>query len=133
MEKNRYLKYFNINNNQYWFEVLDPEEYDDKGYSIGWGVGDIKDDNVSKFNRTDRYEQFKISTEVKKLFTEWINDNKPNKFYFSVPGEKRMNIYLHFLEKLLMNRYKYEFYKIEGSKPFDLKESSEYNVIFTKI
>ena len=90
-----YLKYFDINDNQYWFEVRDTK--DEKGYSVGWGVGNIEDDDISKFNRTDRHEQFKIFGEVKKLFTEWFNNNNhPDKFYFSVPGEKRMNIYINF-------------------------------------
>ena len=30
-----YIKYFNINDNKYWFEIRDPK--DNKGYSIGWG------------------------------------------------------------------------------------------------
>jgi len=124
-----YLKYFDINDNQYWFEVRDPK--DEKGYSVGWGVGNIEDDDISKFNRTDRHEQFKIFGEVKKLFTEWFNNNHPDKFYFSVPGEKRMNIYINFLEDILENEYEYEIQKTDY-KPFDLKEQNVYYVLFKK-
>lgn len=125
-----FLKYFNINNNRYWFEVRDPK--DDKGYSVGWGVGNIEDDNISKFNRTDRHEQFKIFSEVKVLFKKWFDDNKPDSFYFSVPGEKRMNIYLNSLKDLVGDKYQYEVVKTDY-KPFDLKEKTVYYVTFKKI
>ena len=124
-----FLKYFDINQNKYWFEVRDPK--DDKGYSIGWGVGDINDDNLSKFNRTNRNEQFKIFTEVKKLFNDWFNKERPSKFYFSVPGEKRMNIYINFLKETLGDEYEYDIQKTDY-KPFDLKETNVYYVIFKK-
>lgn len=122
-----FLKYFNVNDNQYWFEIRDPK--DDKGYSVGWGVGNIEDDNLSKFNRTDRNEQFKIFSEVKKLFIEWFNENQPNNFYFSVPGEKRMNIYISFLQDIIGDKYEYEIQKTDY-KPFDLKEQNVYYVLF---
>ena len=91
-----YLEYFHINNNKYWFEVRDPK--DDKGYSIGWGVGDIKDDNFSKFDRTNRNEQFLIFSKVKEYFKKWFEKNQPDNFNFSVPGEKRLNIYLNYIK-----------------------------------
>jgi hypothetical protein len=122
-----FLKYFNVNDNKYWFEVRDPK--DDKGYSVGWGVGNIEDDNISKFNRTDRNEQFKIFSEVKKLFINWFNENKPDSFYFSVPGEKRMNIYISFLNDIIGDDYEYEIQKTDY-KPFDLKENNVYYVLF---
>lgn len=122
-----FLKYFNVNDNKYWFEVRDPK--DNKGYSVGWGVGNIEDDNISKFNRTDRNEQFKIFSEVKKLFINWFNENKPDSFYFSVPGEKRMNIYISFLNDIIGDDYEYEIQKTDY-KPFDLKENNVYYVLF---
>jgi hypothetical protein len=124
-----FLHYFDVNDNKYWFEVRDPK--DEKGYSVGWGVGNIDDDNISKFNRTDRYEQFKIFAEVKKLFKEWFDKNKPNKFYFSVPGEKRMNIYIQNIIQIVGNDYEYTIEKTEY-KPFDLKEKNVYYVTFRK-
>jgi hypothetical protein len=124
-----FLHYFDVNDNKYWFEVRDPK--DEKGYSVGWGVGNIDDDNISKFNRTDRYEQFKIFAEVKKLFKEWFDKNKPNKFYFSVPGEKRMNIYIQNIIQIVGNDYEYAIEKTEY-KPFDLKEKNVYYVTFKK-
>lgn len=124
-----YLKDFYVNDNKYWFEVRDPK--DDKGYSIGWGVGNINDDDISKFNRTDRNEQFKVFSEVSKLFIEWFNENKPNDFYFSVPGEKRMRIYIANLEKIIGNEYEYEIIRT-NYKPFDLKEDNVYYVVFKK-
>ena len=94
------------------------------------GVGNLEDDNISKFNRTDRHEQFKIFSEVKKLFYDWLDDNKPDNFYFSVPGRKRMNIYLKFiLDKT--SDYDYEIVKT-NYKPFDLMEDTVYYVIFNK-
>lgn len=123
-----YIKDFYVNKNKYWFEVRDPNE---KGYSIGWGVGNISDDNISKYNRTDRNEQFKVFSEVEKLFTEWFNDNKPDKFYFSVPGEKRMRIYINSLLKIIGEQYQYNIEKTEY-KPFDLKEDTVYYVYFNK-
>jgi hypothetical protein len=125
-----YLKDFYIDSNKYWFEVRDPK--DDKGYSVGWGVGNIDDDNLSKFNRTDRHEQFKVFSEVNKLFLKWFYENKPDTFYFSVPGEKRMRIYINSLEKIVGNEYEYEIQKTDY-KPFDLKEKNVYYVIFRKI
>jgi len=125
-----YLKDFFIDKNKYWFEVRDPK--DEKGYSVGWGVGNIGDDNISKFNRTDRYEQFKVFAEVKKLFIEWFKNNNPSTFYFSVPGEKRMNIYIKFIMELLGNKYKYVIEKTDY-KPFDLKEKNVYYVVFNKV
>ena len=122
-----FLKYFNVNDNKYWFEVRDPK--DNKGYSVGWGVGNIEDDNISKFNRTDRNEQFKIFSEVKKLFINWFNENKPDSLYFSVPGEKRINIYISFLNDIIGDDYEYEIQKTDY-KPFDLKENNVYYVLF---
>jgi hypothetical protein len=124
-----FLKYFNVNNNQYWFEVRDPK--DGMGYSVGWGVGNIEDDNISKFNRTDRHEQFKVFSEVKKLFKEWFIKNNPDNFYFSVPGEKRMNIYINSLKDIIGNGFEYEIQKTDY-KPFDLKEKNVYYVKFKK-
>jgi len=121
---------FTVNDNKYWFEVRDT--YTENGYSIGWGSGDIDDDNYSKFGRTDRNEQFLIFKEVKKLFTEWFNKNKPDKFYFSVPGEKRMNIYINYLTQVIGSDYTY---KIEETNypPFDRREKKVYYVKFSKI
>lgn len=124
-----YLKYFDVNHNLYWFEVRDPK--DEKGYSVGWGVGNIGDDDISKFNRTDRHEQFAIFAEVKKLFAEWFYKNRPNRFYFSVPGEKRMNIYIGFLKNILGDEYEYEI-RDTDYKPFDLREQNVYYVLFRK-
>ena len=124
-----FLKYFNVNDNKYWFEVRDPK--DEKGYSIGWGVGNIEDDNISKFNRTERHEQFQIFSEVKKIFKEWFLENQPDTFYFSVPGEKRMNIYLNFLEDIIGDEYQYKIEKTDY-KPFDLKETNVYYVTFNR-
>jgi hypothetical protein len=124
-----FLKYFDVNDNKYWLEVRDPK--DDKGYSVGWGVGNIEDDNLSKFNRTDRHEQFKIFAEVKRLFTDWFLENKPDSFYFSVPGEKRMNIYINFLKDIIGDNYQYEIEKTDY-KPFDLKEKNVYYVTFKR-
>jgi hypothetical protein len=124
-----FLKYFNVNNNQYWFEVRDPK--DEMGYSVGWGVGNIEDDNISKFNRTDRHEQFKVFSEVKNLFKEWFLKNNPDNFYFSVPGEKRMNIYINTLKDIIGDNFKYEIQKTDY-KPFDLKEKNVYYVKFKK-
>jgi hypothetical protein len=124
-----YLKNFFVDSNKYWFEVRDPK--DDKGYSVGWGVGNVDDDNLSKFNRTDRHEQFKVFSEVSKLFIDWFNKNKPTTFYFSVPGEKRMRIYINSLTKIIGNDYKYEIQNTDY-KPFDLKETKVYYVIFKK-
>ncbi len=124
-----YLKDFYIDSNKYWFEVRDPK--DDKGYSVGWGVGNIDDDNISKFNRTDRHEQFKVFSEVNKLFLKWFYENKPDTFYFSVPGEKRMRIYINALTKIIGDEYKYEIEKT-NYKPFDLKEKNVYYVVFRK-
>lgn len=123
-----FVRKFKVNNNQYWFEVRDPK--DEKGYSVGWGVGDLKDDNISKFNRTDRFEQFKIFKEVKKYFMEWFRRNNPDTFYFSVPGEKRMRIYMNFIDKFLSN-YSSEIIKTEYD-PFDLKEDNVYYVVYRK-
>lgn len=124
-----YLKYFNVNSNKYWFEVRDPK--DEKGYSVGWGVGNIEDDNKSKFDRTDRHEQFKIFSEVKILFKKWFEQNSPSNFYFSVPGEKRMNIYIKYLKEIIGNGYSYEIQKT-NYKSFDSREKSVYYVIFKK-
>lgn len=124
-----YLKSFYVNDNKYWFEVRDPK--DEKGYSVGWGVGDIQDDNLAKFNRTDRFEQFKIFAEIKKLFTKWFAENHPDTFYFSVPGEKRMRIYINFIKEVAPD-YKHEIIKTDY-KPFDLKEKNVYYVVFRKI
>jgi hypothetical protein len=124
-----FLKYFNVNDNKYWFEVRDPK--DEKGYSIGWGVGNIEDDNISKFNRTERHEQFQIFSEVKKIFKEWFLENQPDTFYFSVPGEKRMNIYLNFLEGIIGDEYQYKIEKTDY-KSFDLKEKNVYYVTFNR-
>ena len=125
-----YIRDFYINDNKYWFEVRDPKD-DGKGYSVGWGVGSAIDDNISKFNRTDLHEQFKVFGEVKKLFLEWFNKEVPNKFYFSVPGEKRMNIYINFLKDILGNDYEYHIEKTDY-KPFDLKEQTVYYVNFER-
>jgi hypothetical protein len=124
-----FLKYFNVNDNKYWFEVRDAK--DDKGYSVGWGVGSIEDDNISKFNRTDRHEQFKIFSEVKKLFKDWFLKHNPESFYFSVPGEKRMNIYINSLKDIIGDDFEYEIEKTEY-KPFDLREQNVYYVKFKK-
>ena len=124
-----FLKYFNVNDNKYWFEVRDAK--DDKGYSVGWGVGSIEDDNISKFNRTDRHEQFKIFPEVKKLFKDWFLKHNPESFYFSVPGEKRMNIYINSLKDIIGDDFEYEIEKTEY-KPFDLREQNVYYVKFKK-
>jgi hypothetical protein len=124
-----YLKDFYVDTNKYWFEVRDPK--DDKGYSVGWGVGNIDDDNISKFNRTDRHEQFKVFSEVNKLFLKWFYENKPDTFYFSVPGEKRMRIYISGLTKIIGDEYEYEIQET-NYKPFDLKEKNVYYVIFRK-
>lgn len=124
-----FLKYFNVNDNKYWFEVRDPK--DDKGYSIGWGVGNIEDDNISKFNRTDRHEQFKIFSEVKRLFKDWFLKHNPESFYFSVPGEKRMNIYINSLKDIIGDNFEYEIEKTDY-KPFDLREQNVYYVKFKK-
>jgi len=72
-----------------------------------------------------------IAAEVKKLFTDWFNKEKPSKFYFSVPGEKRMNIYINFLKETLGDEYEYDIQKTDY-KPFDLKETNVYYVIFKK-
>lgn len=120
-----YLKYFFVNNNKYWFEVRDPK--DQKGYSIGCGVGNIEDDNKSKFDRTDRHEQFLIFSQVKEYFTKWFNENKPDNFYFSVPGEKRMSIYLGYLKKIIGNKYQYEITKTDY-KSFDTRENNVYYI-----
>lgn len=125
-----FIEDFYVSGNKYWFEVRDAK--DEKGYSIGWGVGNITDDNISKFNRTDLHEQFKVFAEVKKLFIKWFTKENPNKFYFSVPGEKRMNIYIRFLTDLLGKRYQYKIEKTDY-KPFDLKESNVYYVIFERV
>lgn len=124
-----FLKYFNVNDNKYWFEVRDPK--DDKGYSVGWGVGNIEDDNISKFNRTDRHEQFKIFSEVKRLFKDWFLKHNPESFYFSVPGEKRMNIYINSLKDIIGDDFEYEIEKTDY-KPFDLREQNVYYVKFKK-
>lgn len=124
-----FLKYFNINDNKYWFEVRDPK--DDKGYSVGWGVGNIEDDNISKFNRTDRHEQFKIFSEIKRLFKDWFLKHNPESFYFSVPGEKRMNIYINSLKDIIGDDFEYEIEKTDY-KPFDLREQNVYYVKFKK-
>lgn len=125
-----YLKYFNVNDNKYWFEVRDPKN--DKGYSVGWGVGNIEDDNFSKFDRTDRFEQFMIFSEIKKLFKEWFNRVKPDNFYFSVPGEKRLRIYMNYLEDIIGKDYTSEVIETEY-KPFDRKETKVYYGVFKKI
>jgi len=127
--KENYLKYFNINSNRYWFEVRDPKN--DKGYSVGWGVGNIEDDNFSKFDRTDRHEQFLIFSEVKKLFKEWFHRVKPDNFYFSVPGEKRLRIYMNYLEDIIGKDYTSEVVETEY-KPFDRKETKVYYGVFKK-
>lgn len=124
-----FVNYFQVNDNKYWFEVRDPK--DDRGYSVGFGVGNIKDDNLSKFNRTHRHEQFKIFSEVKKQFQKWFDITQPDQFYFSVPGEKRMNIYLNFLKKIVGDQYTYNIEKSDY-KPFDLEESTVYYVHFKK-
>ena len=124
-----FVQNFKVNDNPYWFEVRDPK--DEKGYSVGWGVGDISDDNLSKFNRTDRHEQFKVFTEVGKFFKEWYDENQPDKFYFSVPGEKRMRIYISGIDQVTDNQYNHEIIKT-NYKPFDLKEENVYYVVFTK-
>ena len=120
------LEKFYINRNKYWFEVREPKN--ERGYSVGFGVGDIKDDNISKFNRTNRFEQFKIFNTVKTLFFNWLKHTNPDSFYFSVPGEKRMNIYINNLSNIGYN------YKIEETdyKSFDLSENKVYYVTFKK-
>lgn len=87
---------------------------------------------ISKFNRTDRHEQFKVFSEVSNLFRNWFYDNKPESFYFSVPGEKRMRIYINNLIKIIGDQYEYEIVKTDY-KPFDLKENAVYYVYFNKI
>lgn len=132
----RYIKLFEnfiedffINGNKYFFEIEDPE--DDKGYCISWGVGDIKDDNYSKFGRTDRNEQFLIFKEVRKLFKEWFVNINPDKFYFSVPGEKRMNIYIENLKNIIGDSYLYYIQETDYP-PFDIREDKVYYVVFKK-
>ncbi len=125
-----YLEYFFVNGNKYWFEVRDPRN--EKGYSVGWGVGDIKDDNFSKFDRTDRHEQFLIFSEVKKLFKKWFDENKPDNFYFSVPGEKRLNIYLNYLQEIIGDGYTHEVLETEYP-PFDRREKKVYYAVFKKV
>lgn len=125
-----YLEYFFVNDNKYWFEVRDPKS--DMGYSVGWGVGNIDDDNKSKFDRTDRHEQFLIFSEVKKFFKKWFDENKPENFYFSVPGEKRLNIYLNYLIPVIGNEYTHEVRKTDY-KSFDSRENAVYYAIFKKI
>lgn len=120
---------FKVNDNKYWFEVRDPK--DDKGYSVGWGVGDLEDDNLSKFNRTDRFEQFQIFSEVKKQFKKWFDETNPDRFYFSVPGEKRMNIYITGVMSIIGAEYEYEIQDTDY-KPFDLREKNVYYVLFRK-
>ena len=117
---------FYVNRNKYWFEVREPK--DDRGYSVGFGAGDVRDDNISKFNRTNMHEQFKIFKIVKYLFSTWLKNIKPENFYFSVPGEKRMRIYLNHLSDI---EYDYEI-KETDYKPFDLSENKVYYVIFKK-
>ena len=124
-----YVQYFNVNNHRYFFEVRDPK--DNRGYSVGWGVGNIQDDNISKFNRTDRYEQFKVFKEVKEIFINWFNETKPEKFYFSVPGRKRMELYINFINKITNNDFDYKIVETDYDS-FDLKETEVLYVLFTK-
>jgi hypothetical protein len=125
----KFLQYFNVNDNKYWFEVRDPK--DDKGYSVGWGVGNIEDDNYSKFDRTNRNEQFLIFSEIRKIFEKWFNETKPDSFYFSVPGEKRLRIYISYLMSVIGDEYSHEIIETEY-KPFDRSESKVYYGVFKK-
>jgi hypothetical protein len=126
-----YLRNIIINENKYWFEVNKNQNIHSE-YNICWGVGSIEDDDISKFNRTDRHEQFKLFYEIRKLFIEWFDNNKPMNFSFIVPGVQRLNIYITNLKNILGNEYKCEFIKTEY-KPFDLKEEITYYVICRKV